>query len=180
LDQGKDPELELERQAQAERAKSITLAEFYEEFMERHGRYRSKAMRESCKYSHASLCRYQPLAGCSIGVVTKVLIHEWMRARMAQDGVTAATVNREAAFVQVMVSKAATWGYIDTNPLFGLERFPEAGKLLNDLPAATAILDRFLHHAEVIEITGRSYRLAARGQSTNNAKDQAGKREKKR
>ncbi len=33
------------------------------------------------------------------------------------------------------------------------------GKLLNDIPAATAILDRFLHHAEIIQITGRSYRL---------------------
>ena len=33
------------------------------------------------------------------------------------------------------------------------------GKLVGDVPAATAILDRFLHHAEVIEITGRSYRL---------------------
>jgi len=27
------------------------------------------------------------------------------------------------------------------------------------VPAATAILDRFLHHAEIITITGRSYRL---------------------
>jgi DNA replication protein DnaC len=33
------------------------------------------------------------------------------------------------------------------------------GKLVGDVPAATAILDRFLHHADVIAITGRSYRL---------------------
>ena len=33
------------------------------------------------------------------------------------------------------------------------------GKLLGDVPMATAILDRFLHHADVITITGRSYRL---------------------
>jgi DNA replication protein DnaC len=33
------------------------------------------------------------------------------------------------------------------------------GKLIGDVPAATAILDRFLHHAEIIEIRGRSYRL---------------------
>jgi DNA replication protein DnaC len=32
------------------------------------------------------------------------------------------------------------------------------GKLIGDVPAASAILDRFLHHAEVIEITGKSYR----------------------
>ena len=33
------------------------------------------------------------------------------------------------------------------------------GKLLGDVPSATAILDRFLHHATIITITGRSYRL---------------------
>ena len=33
------------------------------------------------------------------------------------------------------------------------------GKLIGDVPAATAILDRFLQDAELIEITGRSYRL---------------------
>lgn len=33
------------------------------------------------------------------------------------------------------------------------------GKLIGDVPSATAILDRFLHHAEIIPITGKSYRL---------------------
>jgi len=42
------------------------------------------------------------------------------------------------------------------------------GKLIGDVPSATAILDRFLRHAEIITITGRSYRL----------KDRAGKDEK--
>ncbi|OWK41004.1 IS21-like element helper ATPase IstB [Fimbriiglobus ruber] len=40
------------------------------------------------------------------------------------------------------------------------------GKLLGDVPSATAILDRFLHHAETIAITGRSYRLRNRGTKT--------------
>jgi DNA replication protein DnaC len=35
----------------------------------------------------------------------------------------------------------------------------EWGKLLGDVPAASAILDRFLHHAQVIAMRGRSYRL---------------------
>lgn len=35
----------------------------------------------------------------------------------------------------------------------------EWGKLINDVPAATAILDRFLQTAEIIAISGRSYRL---------------------
>jgi len=33
------------------------------------------------------------------------------------------------------------------------------GKLLSDVPTAGAILDRFLHHAIVISVTGQSYRV---------------------
>jgi len=33
------------------------------------------------------------------------------------------------------------------------------GKLMHDVPTASAILDRFLHHARVITFSGRSYRL---------------------
>jgi DNA replication protein DnaC len=40
------------------------------------------------------------------------------------------------------------------------------GKLIGDVPSATAILDRFLHHAEVIRITGRSYRLRNQNQNS--------------
>jgi DNA replication protein DnaC len=36
------------------------------------------------------------------------------------------------------------------------------GELLGDLPSAGAILDRLLHHAEIITIEGRSHRLAQR------------------
>ena len=43
------------------------------------------------------------------------------------------------------------------------------GKLIGDVPAATAILDRFLQDAEVIQITGRSYRL--RGKSADEKED---------
>jgi len=33
------------------------------------------------------------------------------------------------------------------------------GKLIGDIPAATAILDRFLQHTEILQVTGKSYRL---------------------
>jgi DNA replication protein DnaC len=35
----------------------------------------------------------------------------------------------------------------------------EWGKLLSDVPTAGAILDRFPHHAQVIAITGKGYRV---------------------
>jgi DNA replication protein DnaC len=42
----------------------------------------------------------------------------------------------------------------------------EWGKLVGDVPAAGAILDRFLHHAEVVPMQGRSYRLKDRTKKT--------------
>ena len=38
----------------------------------------------------------------------------------------------------------------------------DTGKLLGDVPSASAILDRFLHHAEIVTFQGRSYRLRNR------------------
>jgi DNA replication protein DnaC len=43
------------------------------------------------------------------------------------------------------------------------------GKLIGDVPSATAILDRFLHHAEIIAITGQSYRLRNKHAPTESA-----------
>lgn len=37
------------------------------------------------------------------------------------------------------------------------------GKLIGDVPAATAILDRLLANAEIVQITGKSYRLGGGG-----------------
>ncbi len=49
------------------------------------------------------------------------------------------------------------------------EGYPQS-KLIGDVPSATAILNRFLHHAEIIQITGNNYRLrdqAIRKQESN-------------
>ena len=53
------------------------------------------------------------------------------------------------------------------------------GKLIGDVPSAAAILDRFLHHAEIITVTGRSYRLKDRGGSDNTDKKQSHNEAKK-
>ena len=44
------------------------------------------------------------------------------------------------------------------------------GKLIGDVPSATAILDRFLHHAEIVTITGKSYRLREQAGKKNSTK----------
>jgi len=49
------------------------------------------------------------------------------------------------------------------------------GKLIGDVPSATAILDRFLHHAKVITITGKSYRLRNKATKATGGESRAGK-----
>jgi len=50
------------------------------------------------------------------------------------------------------------------------------GKLIGDVPSATAILDRFLHHAEIVTITGRSYRMKDRAAPEPPPKPHPGRR----
>jgi len=51
----------------------------------------------------------------------------------------------------------------------------EWGKLIGDVPTATAILDRFLHHAEIITITGKSYRMKNQALKNKACKSSKGK-----
>ena len=53
----------------------------------------------------------------------------------------------------------------------------EWGKLIGDVPTATAILDRFLHHAQVVAITGRSYRLKDRARKPARKETRPAKKE---
>ena len=46
-------------------------------------------------------------------------------------------------------------------------------KLIGDVPSATAILDRFLQHAAIINITGKSYRLRNRGKADEKGRPSA-------
>jgi len=48
------------------------------------------------------------------------------------------------------------------------------GKLIGDVPSASAILDRFLQSAEIMKITGRSYRLKNAEKSSKGAKAPTG------
>jgi DNA replication protein DnaC len=47
----------------------------------------------------------------------------------------------------------------------GLKAMPFGS--LGDIPAATAILDRFLAHATIVPVTGKSYRLRQRASTTD-------------
>jgi DNA replication protein DnaC len=50
--------------------------------------------------------------------------------------------------------------------------FGEWGELMGDIPLATAILDRLLHHAHVVNIRGQSYRMKSRNKASVNVTPQ--------
>jgi len=52
------------------------------------------------------------------------------------------------------------------------------GKLLGDVPSATAILDRFLHHAEIIQVAGKSYRLRNQARQGKESEEESKDRSK--
>jgi len=57
-----------------------------------------------------------------------------------------------------------------TSTVITTNRPPEDwGVFLGDVPAATAILDRFLAHAEIIQMQGKSYRLHQRARRVSSA-----------
>jgi integrase len=58
---------------------------------------------------------------------------DYMKARKKQDGVTNATVNREASFVRGMLNRAVEWELLDFNPLLGIRLFKESEKREVDL-----------------------------------------------
>ncbi|MFC1537604.1 tyrosine recombinase XerC [Gemmatimonadota bacterium] len=125
---GKDPECEMERTQHQEQARAITLREFFPVFRKRHGSRQSKGMQARYEDFFKNICRCIDIAESPIGLISKRLMLDYMQARLDQDEISPATVNREAAFVRGMLSRAVEWDIIDRNPLQGLRLFKEAGK----------------------------------------------------
>jgi DNA replication protein DnaC len=73
-------------------------------------------------------------------------------------GYTRLTVEQASALFDLVAARYERGSIILTSNL----SFTEWGSLLGDEVLATALLDRLLHHAEVISINGRSYRMRHR------------------
>lgn len=126
--EGKDPEEEMEDMRRSEQEKMTTLREFFPVFMERHGRLRSPKMQISYRNSFKNVCRCPQLADSPLRKVSKKLVLDYMHARIDMDSVKAATVNKDAAFLKCMISKAVEWEMLDANTLRGLKLFGDFGK----------------------------------------------------
>ncbi|MFC1552672.1 tyrosine-type recombinase/integrase, partial [Candidatus Latescibacterota bacterium] len=143
---GKDPETELEKASHKEKKKSVTLRELFPEFIERHGKLQSKNMQDSYHFVFNNLKRCPALVDVNISEISRKDILDYMHARMKQDCVKAATVNKDANLVKCMLSRATEWDILARNPLQGMRLFKEsekrrvnltpkqAGQLIEELP----------------------------------------------
>jgi DNA replication protein DnaC len=73
-------------------------------------------------------------------------------------GYTRLSAEQAQWFFELVVARYEQGALIVTSNL----SFAAWGELLGDEVLASALLDRLLHHAEVITINGRSYRLRER------------------
>ncbi len=155
LYEGKNPESEQQKIVKKKKQSALTVRLLYPVFIERHGIFKSKAMLESYECSFKNVCRCPLVADIEIVSITSGLVHDYMHARMKNDNVKAATVNREAAFLKILFAKAVEWELIENNPLKSLKLLPEAEKrevnlteeqaavLLKELPDSIADIVEF-------------------------------------
>lgn len=155
LMEGKDPEREVNNAQHSEQSKAITISDFFPTFIERHGTIRSKKMQLSYQNSFKNICRCPLIVDAEIGSLSKSFVLDYMHERMKMDGVKAATVNKDAAFLKCMLSKAVEWDILDHNPLQGLKLFKDDGKrdvylshqqaisIINELPVSLANIVEF-------------------------------------
>ena len=73
-------------------------------------------------------------------------------------GYTKLTVEQSHSFFELVRDRYEKGAIILTSNT----SFAEWGFLLNDEVVATALLDRLLHHAEVISVSGKSFRMKER------------------
>jgi integrase len=169
LKQGVDPEQEEKRKYQNRR---MTLLEFHQQFMQRHGLHLSVNMQQSYHYSWKNLCRCRDIVDRPMANLQQFLVLDYQQARKKLDKVANATVNREICMVKAMLNKAVKWHILDNNPLRGLKQLPEAEKrivqfstdeiqcLLAALPVNLKLIVRFAYYTGVRkeEILGLRYR----------------------
>ncbi|MCP4726722.1 MAG: site-specific integrase [bacterium] len=143
LMEGRDPEIELDKLRKKQLLRSITVRDFFETFMERHGNFRSRNMQTSYRNSFKNVSRCSALVNCDLGSLSRGIVVEYLNARMKQDAVSTSTVNRELAFLRILMNCAVQWDILDKNPLERLKPFrePDKRKVVLSQDQAVALIE---------------------------------------
>jgi len=138
LIKGKDPEREIDKATEKEKHSSTTLKDFFPVFMDHYCSYQSENMVQLYRERFKNIQRCPALCDCPIGDISRKLLMDYAQARVKQDGVSNATVNREITVVKTMLNRAAEWEILDRNPLVKMNLLPESKKREVDLSVEDA------------------------------------------
>lgn len=125
---GKDPEIEMEKFKREEKAKKITLRDFYPTFLERHGNLQSRSMREIYKYRFKQILRCLTIVDVPLSEISRGAVFRYMYARKNEGEDSNATINREISMLRCMLNRAVDWEILIFNPLNGFKLLSESGK----------------------------------------------------
>jgi len=128
LFEGKDPRQEWIKLQDDNTRNRVTLKEFWGVYSERHLPTVSAKMQETWRGYFKNIQRARKLLDSPLSMISRNLVSAYMHKRMQQDGVAAATVNREAALIRNMLNRAVEWDYLIHNPLQGMRLLKEAPK----------------------------------------------------
>ena len=124
----KDPEQELQRIRQEEKTKQITLKEFFPEYVLRHGPHLSERTKEQYRFMYRMISKCREIVDCPLANISKRMVLDYMNDRIAHDGVSNATANREATFLKGVLARACEWDFLKYNSISRLRLLPEASK----------------------------------------------------
>lgn len=122
LNCGKNPEEEEER---IEMNKLMTLRNLEPEFYLQHVKQLSKNTQRMHKERWKRLVECPQIVDVPMWELQKKIVRDYRKARQIRDGASNATLNRDIAKLQSMLNWAVKEGYLDRNPLIGLELLPE-------------------------------------------------------
>ena len=132
---------------------TLTVRTFYPQFIEMHGPHVSPAMRQSYHYSFQNVSRTPQIADAPLNLVKIYNMFRYMNGRVAKYGVSNGTVNREANFVNGMLTKATEREILERNPLDGLKLLKESKRRDVELlpEQARQLIDALLHPVDCKE-----------------------------
>ena len=120
------------------------------EFLQKH----AKRCRDYDSFLHNTNVLLRHFEGKMLQAITPKLIEEFVASRLAEGGVSKATINRQRATLHKIFNCAKAWGYYGgDNPVASVKRFPESpgrARFLSGDEAATLIVVAPRHLRPVI------------------------------
>jgi len=126
LIEGKNPEAEMEKAGNRERAKNLKLKEFWWVFKKEHlPNLRPKTQALYCLLMEKTIVNY-PIARLPICEINRRAVSQYQQQRKGK--ASQATINREVQLIKSMLGRAFEWEILDRDPRPGMKLLKESNR----------------------------------------------------